>query len=53
MVFKISTILIQEPFLPDLYDADSKGAVNYLNLAKEVLQKNDLTRMSQEERVLE
>ena len=36
-----------------LYDADSKGAVNYLNLAKEVLQKNDLTRMSQEERVLE
>lgn len=36
-----------------LYDADSKGAINYLNLAKEVLQKNDLTRMSQEERVIE
>ena len=36
-----------------LYDADSKGAINYLNLAKEVLQKNELTKMSQEERVLE
>src|SRR6266850_4515017 len=27
-----------------LYDAYSKGAINYLNLAKEVLQKNDLTK---------
>jgi chromosome partitioning protein len=36
-----------------LYDADSKGAINYLNLAKEVLQKNDLTKMTQEERILE
>lgn len=36
-----------------LYDADSKGAVNYLNLAKEILQKNDLTRIKQEERVLD
>jgi chromosome partitioning protein len=36
-----------------LYDADSKGAINYLNLAKEVLQKNDLTRMTNEERILE
>ena len=36
-----------------LYDADSKGAVNYLNLAKEILQKNDLTRITQEERMLE
>lgn len=36
-----------------LYDADSKGAVNYLNLAKEILQKNDLTRISQEERILD
>ena len=26
-----------------LYDSDSKGAVNYLNLAKEILQKNDMT----------
>jgi chromosome partitioning protein len=36
-----------------LYDALSKGAVNYLNLAKEVLQKNDMTRISQEDRILE
>jgi chromosome partitioning protein len=36
-----------------LYDANSKGSVNYLNLAKEILQKNNLTRISQEERTLE
>jgi chromosome partitioning protein len=36
-----------------LYDALSKGAVNYLNLAKEVLQKNNMTKISQEERILE
>ncbi|MBN8783996.1 MAG: chromosome partitioning protein ParA [Sphingobacteriales bacterium SCN 48-20] len=36
-----------------LYDANSKGSVNYLNLAKEILQKNNLTKMSQEERILE
>jgi len=35
-----------------LYDAESKGAINYLNLAKEILQKNNKTRISQEERVL-
>ena len=36
-----------------LYDAESKGAINYLNLAKEILQKNDLTKIKQEERILE
>jgi chromosome partitioning protein len=36
-----------------LYDADSKGAINYLNLAKEILQKNNMTKLSQEEKVLE
>jgi chromosome partitioning protein len=36
-----------------LYDASSKGAVNYLNLAKEILQKNNMTRISQAERILE
>lgn len=36
-----------------LYDATSKGSINYLNLAKEVLQKNNMTRISQEERILE
>jgi len=36
-----------------LYDANSKGSMNYLNLAKEVLQKNNLTKIPQEERTLE
>ncbi|PZP51193.1 MAG: chromosome partitioning protein ParA [Pseudopedobacter saltans] len=36
-----------------LYDSSSKGAINYLNLAKEVLQKNNLTQIPQEERVIE
>jgi len=36
-----------------LYDGNSKGSVNYLNLAKEVLQKNNLTKITQEERILE
>jgi chromosome partitioning protein len=35
-----------------LYDADSKGSVNYLNLAKEILQKNNLTKIKQEERII-
>jgi len=35
-----------------LYDAESKGTVNYLHLAKEILQKNDMTRISQSERNL-
>ena len=35
-----------------LYDADSKGAVNYLNLAKEILQKNNLTKIKQEHKVM-
>jgi len=28
-----------------MHDASSKGSVNYLNLAREILQKNNLTRM--------
>ncbi len=36
-----------------LYDADSKGSINYLNLAKEILQKNNLTKIKEEERILE
>ncbi len=36
-----------------LYDANSKGSMNYLNLAKEVLQKNDMTRIRNEEKILE
>ena len=36
-----------------LYDANSKGSMNYLNLAKEILQKNDMTKIRNEERILE
>ena len=36
-----------------LHDATSKGAVNYLNLAREILQKNEMTRMSSDERIIE
>jgi chromosome partitioning protein len=35
-----------------LYDSDSKGAVNYLNLAKEILQKNNMTKITEEERTI-
>ncbi|RPD51567.1 ParA family protein [Paracnuella aquatica] len=36
-----------------LYDANSKGSANYLNLAKEILQKNNMTKIPQEERTME
>ena len=36
-----------------LYDANSKGSLNYLNLAKEILQKNNLTKIPNEEKILE
>jgi len=36
-----------------LYDADSKGSVNYLNLAREVLQKNNETKISNEDKIIE
>ncbi len=36
-----------------LYDSDSKGAVNYLNLAKEILQKNNMTKIKQEDKIME
>ena len=35
-----------------LYDAESKGSINYLNLAKEILQRNNMTRIPQSERIL-
>ncbi len=35
-----------------LYDSDSKGAVNYLNLAKEILQKNNMTKIDSAEKVM-
>ncbi len=36
-----------------LYDADSKCALNHLNLARELLQKNDKTRIKTEEKIIE
>jgi chromosome partitioning protein len=36
-----------------LYDADSKGSVNYLNLARELLQKNHETKISNEDKIIE
>ena len=36
-----------------LYDADSKGALNHLNLARELLQKNEKTRIKTEEKIIE
>jgi chromosome partitioning protein len=35
-----------------LYDSDSKGAINYLNLAKEILQKNNMTKINQEDKII-
>ena len=36
-----------------LYDAESKGAINYLNRGKELLQKNDETKISNKEKIIE
>ncbi len=36
-----------------LYDVNSTGAVNYLNLARELLQNNDKTKMSDAEKIIE
>jgi len=35
-----------------MHDVTSKGAINYLNLARELLQKNDLTQLSEAEKVI-
>ncbi len=36
-----------------LYDAEAKGALNYLNLAKEVLQRNDMTKIANKDKTFE
>jgi chromosome partitioning protein len=36
-----------------LYDAESKGAINYLNLAREILQRNDQTLIRNKEKIIE
>ena len=36
-----------------MHDATSKGAQNYLNLAREILQKNNMTKLSQKDKIVE
>lgn len=36
-----------------MHDASSTGAVNYLNLAREILQKNEMTRISEKDKIVE
>lgn len=36
-----------------MYDANSRGAINHLNLARELLQKNEKTKISNAEKILE
>ncbi|RLD57476.1 MAG: chromosome partitioning protein ParA [Bacteroidetes bacterium] len=36
-----------------MHDADSTGAINYLNLAREILQKNNLTSIKQSEKQID
>jgi len=35
-----------------LYDASSKGAINHMNLAREILQRNAMTKMSKDNVVI-
>ncbi len=35
-----------------LYDASSKGAINHMNLAREILQRNSMTEMSKEQNIV-
>jgi chromosome partitioning protein len=36
-----------------MHDVSSKGAVNYLNLAREILQKNNMTKFTDKEKIIE
>ena len=36
-----------------LYDASSRGATSYMDLAREILQKNDLTKIKNSEKIIE
>jgi chromosome partitioning protein len=35
-----------------MHDASSKGAINYLNLAREILQKNNMTNIASEDKII-
>jgi chromosome partitioning protein len=36
-----------------MHDAASKGAINYLNFAREILQKNNLTKIGNDDKIIE
>jgi chromosome partitioning protein len=36
-----------------MHDASSKGSVNYLNFARELLQKNNLTKIGNDDKIIE
>jgi len=36
-----------------MHDASSKGSINYLNFAREVLQKNNVTKISNDTKKIE
>lgn len=36
-----------------MYDADSKGSINYMNLAREILQNNDATKIKESDKILD
>ncbi|MBC8320786.1 MAG: ParA family protein [Bacteroidetes bacterium] len=50
-----NTKLSEAPSFGDsiiMYDAESTGAINYLNLARELLQKNDMTIMNNADKII-
>lgn len=36
-----------------MHDASSKGAINYLNLAREILQKNNMTKLKESDKIID
>ncbi len=55
-IIKRNTTLSEAPSfgVPVLeHDATAAGSVGYLNLAREVLQKNGMTKISEEERIIQ
>lgn len=36
-----------------MYDAESKGAINYMNLAREILQNNDATKIKHQDKLID
>ena len=36
-----------------MHDVNSKGAINYLNLAREILQQNQLTNIDKSEKIVD